>query len=51
MKHLIITFAALVLVLASVGAFANGSIGFGQFAIQTAIGILAEWHALKHIDA
>ena len=51
MKNFAIVFASLILVLASIGAFANGSIGFGQFAIQTTIGILAEWRTLKRINA
>ena len=40
MKRLAATILAFILVLGSIGAYDNGSIGFGQFLIQTSIGIL-----------
>lgn len=49
MKNLIsalIVAIAFIFVLGSVGAFDNGSIGFGQFFLQASIGLLVTWLTL-----
>ena len=44
----LIAFIALVFVLGSVGAYDNGSIGFGQLILQVGISALVAWIALRN---
>lgn len=53
MKKLILAtlaILALVFVLGSVGAYENGTIGFGQMLIQAGLAVAVEWLTLSHID-
>lgn len=53
MKNLILGLlcvASLVFIIGSVGAWDNGSIGFGRLLIQVAIGGIIEWISLSNID-
>jgi uncharacterized membrane-anchored protein YjiN (DUF445 family) len=53
MKKLIlalVAFAALVFVIGSACAWSNGDIGFIRLLIQAAIGVGAEWFALKKME-
>lgn len=44
---LILIASALIFAVGSVGAYDNGTIGFGQFLIQAGISILVEWLSFK----
>lgn len=53
MKKLIlalVAFAALIFVIGSACAWSNGDIGFIRLLIQAAIGVGAEWFALKKME-
>lgn len=47
---ILVSVAALIFVIGSASAWDNGNIGLGQMLIQVAIGVCAEWFALKNID-
>ena len=51
-KLILVSLAVLALIFAvgSVGAFDNGSIGFGQLILQCAIAIAVEWLTLKSLN-
>jgi hypothetical protein len=46
----LVSVAALIFVIGSVGAWSNGNIGIIQGIIQMVIGVAAEWLALKNIE-
>ena len=53
MKNIILVFlslVALIIVLGSVGAWDNGTIGFGQLVIQSAIGVATAYFSLKNAE-
>ena len=53
MKKLIlvlVTFASAIFVIGSACAWSNGDIGFVRLLIQAAIGVGAEWFALKKME-
>lgn len=45
-----LSLVALIIVIGSAGAWDNGTIGFGQFAIQSLIGVALAYFSLKNID-
>ena len=45
-----LSLVALIIVLGSAGAWDNGTIGFGQFAIQSLIGVALAYFSLKNAE-
>ena len=48
--YIAIVVVALIFAIGSIGAYGNGSIGFGQLLIQVGISFLVEWFALKSLE-